>query len=357
MIVCARAGGVRRDGTTGRHPCSRRSRLGAINRGSADGRHGLRRPLPARSGRTGPSASPDSTNSSASSAAFGSLRRFLTRSNSTSRTAAARRSSCASRTGRAAARFACRRATSRWYSRRSRPGQAEFLRAAVDYDGIGENEEDCFNLVIQRVRTPGSEHIEDQEIYRRVSIAPDAPRSIAAVLAESELARIAGELPLQRPDPTPRHDPRGHRRLCLLGHGRGRRRPADRLRHHRLGCAGNRTLRARRRRRIQPALHPAARAQCGPRREHAARRESLLPRTPRDPVRRSAASAGTARRRRSPRCATGRCRPISLHVLSAPSRLRQAARALRGLRALRRDCGHAVARVGALAGVDERLRR
>jgi phage tail sheath protein FI len=89
------------------------------------------------------------------------------------------------------------------------PGTREFLRAAVDFDGIGDNEEDLFNLVIQRVRTPGSEHIEDQEIYRRVSIAPDAPRSVAAVLGESSLARVAGELPRLRPDPTPRHDPRG----------------------------------------------------------------------------------------------------------------------------------------------------
>lgn len=89
------------------------------------------------------------------------------------------------------------------------PGTREFLRAAVDYDGIGDNEEDTFNLVIQRVRTPGSEHIEDQEIYRRLSIMPDAPRSVAAVLAESSLARVTGELPRLRPDPTPRHDPRG----------------------------------------------------------------------------------------------------------------------------------------------------
>jgi Bacteriophage tail sheath protein len=89
------------------------------------------------------------------------------------------------------------------------PGTREFLRAAVDYDGIGANEEDAFNLVIQRVRTPGSEHIEDQEIYRRVSIHPDAPRSVATVLAESGLARITGDLPRLRPDPTPRHDPRG----------------------------------------------------------------------------------------------------------------------------------------------------
>ncbi|MGH8197147.1 MAG: hypothetical protein ACRETI_03160 [Steroidobacteraceae bacterium] len=89
------------------------------------------------------------------------------------------------------------------------PGTREFLRAAVDYDGIGDNEEDRFNLVIQRVRTPGSEHIEDQEIYRRLSVQPDAARSVATVLAESELARVIGELPHLRPDPTPRHDPRG----------------------------------------------------------------------------------------------------------------------------------------------------
>ena len=89
------------------------------------------------------------------------------------------------------------------------PGTREFLRAAVDYDGIGENEEDCFNLVIQRVRTPGSEHIEDQEIYRRVSVSPDSPRFVESVLAESALAHVAGPVPRIRPDPTPRNNPRG----------------------------------------------------------------------------------------------------------------------------------------------------
>jgi hypothetical protein len=95
------------------------------------------------------------------------------------------------------------------------PGTREFLRAAIDYDGIGDNEEDCFNLVIQRVRTPGSEHIEDQEIYRRVSVFPDAPRSVGAVLAESALARVAGELPNARPDLTPRLDAGGRARDVL----------------------------------------------------------------------------------------------------------------------------------------------
>jgi phage tail sheath protein FI len=97
------------------------------------------------------------------------------------------------------------------------PGTREFLRAAVDYDGIGDNEPDAFNLVVQRVRTPGSEHIEDQEIYRRLSVQPDAPRAASALLADSALVRIAGPMPRQRPDPTPRTDPRGLAGYVLSG--------------------------------------------------------------------------------------------------------------------------------------------
>lgn len=89
------------------------------------------------------------------------------------------------------------------------PGTREFLRAAVDYDGIGVNEEDRFNLVLQRVRAPGSEHIEDQEIYRRLSVRRDAARFVTQGLAESQLARVVGAVPDTRPEPTPRNDPRG----------------------------------------------------------------------------------------------------------------------------------------------------
>ena len=35
------------------------------------------------------------------------------------------------------------------------PGTRDVLRAAVDYDGIGDNVVDRFNLVLQRIRTPG----------------------------------------------------------------------------------------------------------------------------------------------------------------------------------------------------------
>jgi len=88
-------------------------------------------------------------------------------------------------------------------------GTREYLRASVDYDGIGENEHDCFNLVLQRVRAPGSEHVEDQEIFRRLSTKADSGRFVHPALSESALARVVGHVPATRPDRTLRHDARG----------------------------------------------------------------------------------------------------------------------------------------------------
>ena len=82
------------------------------------------------------------------------------------------------------------------------PGSREYLRASVDYDGLTPAEHERFNLVVQRVRTAGSELVEDQEIYRRVSIVPASGRFITDVLLESRLARVLGSVPLQRPDRT-----------------------------------------------------------------------------------------------------------------------------------------------------------
>jgi phage tail sheath protein FI len=87
-------------------------------------------------------------------------------------------------------------------------GTREFLRAAVDYDGIGVNETDRFNLVLQRLRAPGSEYIEDQEIYRRLSVRRDSSRFVADALAGSALATVRGPVPAERPDPTLRADAR-----------------------------------------------------------------------------------------------------------------------------------------------------
>lgn len=80
------------------------------------------------------------------------------------------------------------------------PGSREYLRASVDYDGIAESEPDRFNVVIQRVRSAGSELIQDQEIFRRISVLPESGRWVPDVLAESRLVRVVGNPPAQRPE-------------------------------------------------------------------------------------------------------------------------------------------------------------
>jgi uncharacterized protein len=82
------------------------------------------------------------------------------------------------------------------------PGTREYLRASVDYDGIGPDDIDQFNLVLQRVRAPDTELIEEQEILRRLSVRPEAERSVGLLLGRSRLARLAGEPPRERPDRT-----------------------------------------------------------------------------------------------------------------------------------------------------------
>ena len=79
------------------------------------------------------------------------------------------------------------------------PGSREYLRASVDYDGIAGSDA-LFNLVLQRVRTAGSERVEDQEIFRRLSLEPGSERFVTDVLLQSQLARVVPPLPAQRPD-------------------------------------------------------------------------------------------------------------------------------------------------------------
>ena len=82
------------------------------------------------------------------------------------------------------------------------PGTREFLRASIDYDHIDSNDEQTFNLVIQRVRSPGSERVEVQETFRALSVDPQSPRFVTSVLLESDLMRVRGAVPLVRPDRT-----------------------------------------------------------------------------------------------------------------------------------------------------------
>lgn len=88
------------------------------------------------------------------------------------------------------------------------PGRNEYLRASVDHDGISHQDEDLFNLVVQRVRSRGSELVESQEIFRRVSILSGSAREVSRILAASQLVRVAGPLPSQRPDITRGSEPR-----------------------------------------------------------------------------------------------------------------------------------------------------
>lgn len=82
------------------------------------------------------------------------------------------------------------------------PGTREYLRASVDYDGIDARDTGYFNLVLQRLRAAGSEQIEDQEIFRRLTVAPGSTRCVRDVLVTSNLARVQGPLPATRPDRT-----------------------------------------------------------------------------------------------------------------------------------------------------------
>ncbi len=51
-----------------------------------------------------------------------------------------------------------------------RPGTREFLRASVDFDNIGADELEVFNLTVQRVRAQGTGQVDDQEIFHRLSV-------------------------------------------------------------------------------------------------------------------------------------------------------------------------------------------
>src|SRR5690606_4142914 len=86
-----------------------------------------------------------------------------------------------------------------------RPGSREHLRVSVDYYGV-ETAPERFNLVVQRVARPGSQLVEDQELYPELSLDPADHRFVVDVLRDSDLVRLVGPLPACRPDATvPEH--------------------------------------------------------------------------------------------------------------------------------------------------------
>ena len=82
------------------------------------------------------------------------------------------------------------------------PGSREFLRASVDYDGLDPSSEGQFNLTVQRLRMAGSELVEQQEVFRRLSVVPNSERDARSVLMGSRLVHVQGQLPAVRPEAT-----------------------------------------------------------------------------------------------------------------------------------------------------------
>lgn len=81
------------------------------------------------------------------------------------------------------------------------PGSTEFIRAAVDYDGIEERHDELFNLTLQRVN-PGTGLVEDQELFRKVSYREDSDQFVGDVLTSSTLTRVEHPYPTHRPEAT-----------------------------------------------------------------------------------------------------------------------------------------------------------
>ena len=80
------------------------------------------------------------------------------------------------------------------------PGSTEHIRAAVDYDGVGEDV-DLFNLTLQRM-DPTSGVVVDQELFRKLSFKEGAQNFIGDALLTSMLARLDHPCPTHRPEST-----------------------------------------------------------------------------------------------------------------------------------------------------------
>ena len=81
------------------------------------------------------------------------------------------------------------------------PGSTECIRAAVDYDGIDDDNDELFNLTLQRI-DPETRLVADQELFRKVSFREDDTRFVGDVLLTSTLARVEQPFPIRRPETT-----------------------------------------------------------------------------------------------------------------------------------------------------------
>ncbi len=81
------------------------------------------------------------------------------------------------------------------------PGSTELIRAAVDYDRIDANDDQSFNLTLQRIN-PVTRLIEDQELLSGVSYQEGVGNFVGDALLTSALARLEHPYPTHRPEAT-----------------------------------------------------------------------------------------------------------------------------------------------------------
>jgi len=81
------------------------------------------------------------------------------------------------------------------------PGSTEFIRAAVDFDGIDEDGDDLFNLTLQRVN-PSVGTVIDQEFFRKLSWEEGSDSFVADELRASEIAQVEQPYPTHCPERT-----------------------------------------------------------------------------------------------------------------------------------------------------------
>jgi len=81
------------------------------------------------------------------------------------------------------------------------PGSTECVRAAVDYDGIDDGNDELFNLTLQRV-DPRSGLVIDQEMYRKLSFVEEADTFVANAVLSSSMVRVEKPYPTHRPEAT-----------------------------------------------------------------------------------------------------------------------------------------------------------
>lgn len=79
------------------------------------------------------------------------------------------------------------------------PGSTERIRAAIDYDGLGDGDEHRFNLTLQRL-DPATGLINDQEFFQGLSYAEGDELFVADALQDSAIAHAVPPFPQRRPE-------------------------------------------------------------------------------------------------------------------------------------------------------------